>query len=207
MSTADAREVYPIGYLAGQFGTAPDDQVHAIRRGWDIVTLDNALDFELWATAHGSLTHDWSTSWTLERVAENLRASISDRNAWTAGIIPSAQEVSGQAVEDAFARLTDRGLIALVGSSSDERVRFAQAHRFDPLLIGLGNTAARPDLAIIGLRDQPVMQVPESQIDFWQMANQFDSVWTACECITDAVREGPFTGADPLAVLAGVSEN
>ena len=200
----DSDVIYPVGYFAGYFGTGPSDQIHSIRRGWDMVSLTRGIDFELWATAHGSLSHDWSTPWTVARVIESLRATAFGRDEWTAGIVPARDDISDTAANESISRLRERGLLVLVGDSDEDRIAFARMHRFHPLLIGLGNTAARPDLSVIGLPDRPMMQMPESQIEFWQMTSQFDSIWEACTRIASAVIEGPYADGSPVDLLPQV---
>ncbi|PRZ41759.1 hypothetical protein CLV47_108118 [Antricoccus suffuscus] len=200
----DTAVVYPVGYFAGYFGAGTDDQTRSIRRGWEPVCLTQGIDFEFWAAAHGSLSHDWSVPWTVGQVVQSLRNSVEGRDPWTAGIVPARADLYDIAANEAIARLLDYGLLALVGDSSEERTAFAKTHRFDPMLLGLGNTATRPDRSVIGLRDRPVMQMPESQIEFWQMSNQFDSIWDACECIAGAVTEGPYADAPPATLVPQV---
>lgn len=147
--------VFPIGHYVGE---RHPDELHLVRLGTAHVTM-TADEFGVWILAHGVAE---SRSWT---VADVL--ALAERTE-----LPGAQA----AVE----RLTSVGALAQVAFA--EQHAFAETHRLEPLLVGLGNSADHPDTYAVGLPDvPPIAMLDEGSYELWQWAAVAPSIWHACE--------------------------
>jgi hypothetical protein len=147
--------VFPVGHYIGE---RHPDQLHLVRLGPAHQTL-TADEFGVWILAHGVTE---SRSWT---VADVL--ALADRT-----------ELAG--APEAVARLESVG--ALVQVPAEGQVAFAEAHRLEPLLVGLGNSAEYPDTYAVGLPgNPPVAMLDSGSYELWQWAAVAPSLWQACE--------------------------
>ena len=147
--------VFPVGHYVGE---RHPDELHLVRLGPAHQTL-TADEFGVWILAHGVTE---SRSWT---VADVL--ALAERT-----------ELSG--APGAVERLESVG--ALVQVATEGQTAFAEAHRLEPLLVGLGNSEEYPDTYAVGLPgNPPVAMLDSGSYELWQWAAVAPSLWQACE--------------------------
>jgi hypothetical protein len=187
MADAGTPLVFPVGhYLGARYDSGPVPS-HEIRIGWEIVSLPDGDDFDVWTLAHGQPPWPAGREWT----TADLRAAATDVGVREPG------EVSGG--------LLDSGALVEVEPAGDAMVAFAAAYRFEPLLIGLGNG---PDerldrIGIPGLL--AAARVTPRVYELWQWAHLWPDLWAACEALAAAsveLDQDVQDESDPHRVLA-----
>lgn len=150
--------VIPLGQF---FGTRHVGDAHArnIRVGADVIPLDDP-HFGAWALAHG------------------LPAEVADRP-WTREAVSDA---AGRTIDTLLDGLIADGVAAEYVPATDGP-RFARTHRMGHRMVGLGNTAERPDEFAIGLFDRPMVHVPRDLYDLWDAGQLALTLWEACAAV------------------------
>lgn len=151
--------VFPLGHILGPVHAGDDrtPSYHRVRIGADVLNLSPDLA-QVWHLAHGPAGPPGpgpDRAWTRADLVAAVRAQDTGDT-----------DEAAAAVAD----LIGTGAIAEVGPGALEPVRFAEGHRFHPLLLGLGATADRPDRFHIGLIGEPVATVDALTFDLWQWA-------------------------------------
>lgn len=181
--------VFPVGHYMGPFHPSRDGPAkhHIVRVGWETPKLPDEEHVDIWALAHG------------------LPARI-DKVRWTRrAIMEAAEEAEMPDAAKILDNLADLGLIAEVMPGTEQAREFAESHRLQSLLIGLGNSPEDPILDGIGLVGmQPVVKVRPRIFEIWQWAHLWPTVWAACEglaYVAGQVEESNPDAADPEQVL------
>jgi hypothetical protein len=161
----------PIGHLLGAFYPQLGSPAHTqqVRVGPESVELDDAR-FTAWALAHGVPGRPAEELWTRQEL---------EQVAVTQGI----GDLSG-AVDDLLA---DRLLVEV--ATGEEMVEFARQHRLLPLALGLGNSAAEPDIWSVGLLGQPTATMTSPLFDLWEWSGLAPDLWAACESAARTARD------------------
>jgi hypothetical protein len=145
--------VFPLGHAMGPFhphrGAPPAYWV--VRLGWDSPLLQDQPTADVWALAHG-------------------RRDRIDRAPWTRSELCRAARAAGiDEPEPVLDALIGRGLVAEVSPGTAEAAQFADTHRVQSLLLGLGELPDEPGVDGIGLLGMPpVARVPLGTYEFWQ---------------------------------------
>lgn len=130
----------------------PED-LHLVRVGFEHRTMSED-EFGVWI-----LCHQASPQWTTEDlVTLAASADLTD---------------PGGSVE----RLRSAGLLV----DADDPVGFARSHRLESLLVGFGNTTARPDSYAVGLPGRTPVSLDAGSYELWQWAAVSPSLWHTCE--------------------------
>ncbi|KQS73728.1 hypothetical protein [Modestobacter sp. Leaf380] len=142
-------------------GAAPDH--HAVRIGWESHRLSDPDQVVVWRLAHGD--------------PEGVPA--------TPESVSSAATAAG--VRDpggALASLVGPGLVVEVAEENAEA--FARAHRVQPLLAGLGNSAEdlMDSIGLLGL--PPAARVRPRVFEVWRWAHLWPDLWSAAEGLAAA---------------------
>jgi hypothetical protein len=179
---ADGGLAFPLGhYVAdGSLGTP------GIRVGTRTVPVDPP-QLTVWLAAHGTVPEVYERAWTLDAA----------RN---------AARLDGAAFAGAAADLAAAGLLVAVGAEGEEAARFAKAHRFAALLVGLGPVPHAPEWFALGLPGETVTAVPALAYDVWQWGPAAASLWELCEVLAAVEREADYAdtaAADLLPDLLG----
>jgi hypothetical protein len=136
-----------------------------VRLGWADHEL-TADGVRLWALAHG----------LPDRLSEGVR--------WTREAMLAADtdpDASGPALD----QLLRAGLVRQVDPDTDDVVDFARRYRIQPLMVGLGNTAADPSRWTIGVGATPVLTVPVAVYHLWKYAHLRPTLWAGCEAVAE----------------------
>jgi hypothetical protein len=149
--------VVPLGQFFGTRYTG-DTHARAVRLGADVIPLDDP-HFGAWALMHGLPNQVGERTWT--------RAAVAD--------------AAGTTVDHLIDGLIEERLAAEV--SPDGGVEFARTHRMGHRMLGLGNTAAQPELFAIGLFDRPMVYVTRDVYDLWDACQLATSLWETCEAV------------------------
>jgi hypothetical protein len=181
--------VYPVGHSMGPFhqhrGAPPAYWV--VRLGWDSPLLPDEATAQVWALAHGDRDRAGGTPWTRQELC---------RAAAEAGVENPAP------VLDA---LLDRGLAVEVAPGSVAAAEFADTHRVQSLLLGLGEQPDQPGVDGIGLLGMPALaRVSLSTYEFWQWGHLWPTLTEAAAGLAEMAAEFPGHApeeADPGQVL------
>jgi len=181
--------VYPVGHSMGPFhqhrGTPPAYWV--VRLGWDSPLLPDETTAQVWALAHGDRDRAGGTPWTRQELC---------RAAAESGVEDPAS------VLDA---LLDRGLVVEVAPGSVEAAEFADTHRVQSLLLGLGEQPDQPGVDGIGLLGMPALaRVSLGTYEFWQWGHLWPTLTAAAAGLAEMAAEFPGHApeeADPGQVL------
>jgi hypothetical protein len=181
--------ILPIGHYVGASHRLGEAGVaHQVRRG---ATFHDLTDeqFAVWAAAHG--TPD----------------AVRDDVTWRRQAVEEHPQVTGLAdAGEMIDELIKLGLLVEVTPGSDRALEFARSHRLVPLMLGLGNSSAQPDIFGIGFLNQPVLEVSFGIYDLWQWSTMDDSLWTTCANAADVARRGGTEdpdSVDPARLLTG----
>lgn len=172
--------VFPVGHYMGPFHPSEGAPVkhHIIRVGWDTPKLPDESHLDIWALAHGLPSRLDTVPWTRQAIVDA---------ADDAGMPDAA------AILDSLAGW---GVITEVTPGTAQAREFAESHRLQSLLIGLGNSPDDPVLDGIGLAGIPAMvKVRPRVFEIWQWAHLWPSVWAACEGLASVA--GQAEGARP----------
>jgi hypothetical protein len=165
--------VFPIGHYLGPFHPRRDAPVdyHRVRVGRETVRLFTDDELAAWLLAHG------------------LPGTAADRPWSRQAIEAAAREQGGDdraaAVSGALSELIGEGAMVEVPDGTGAGIGFATAHRFCPLLVGLGADPRQPDQAIIGLTGNPVVTMDELGFQVWQWAGLYANLWAACQAFVE----------------------
>jgi hypothetical protein len=182
----------PIGHLLGAHYPRPGSTAHTqqVRVGPESVEIDDAR-FTAWALAHGLPGRAAEDLWT-RRALEEL------------AVAQGIGDLSG-AVDDLLA---DRLLVEV--GTGEEMVEFARQHRLLPLVLGLGNSSAEPEVWSVGLLGQPIATMTSPLFDLWEWSGLAPDLWAACESAARTAREVGRTDdadVDPHATLGHLLVN
>lgn len=183
--------VLPVGHYLGAFHPAVDQPPshHLVRMGWEPVRLGDDAELDVWGFAHG------------------LPAELG-RGPWTRASLLEAAAGAGHAdVTDVLDHLLDVGVVVEVVVGGAQAREFAEHHRIQPLLIGLG-PAPGEALDAIGVPGLTVaLHAAPRVFEVWQWAHLWPDLWSACEGLAEANRDlgqvDPAT-TDPAEVLTFV---
>lgn len=167
---SDAAVILPIGHFLGPFHPghdAPTDH-HVLRIGREPVRLFTEEEVAVWTLAHGLPDRPSTVPGTRQSLVDSAREH---------GVADAAEVV---------AELLAQGILAEVEPGGESAVRFAERHRFCPLLTGLGATGWRPDRYLIGVAGDPVVDVDIFGYEVWQWAHLHPDLWRACLAFTAA---------------------
>jgi len=186
--------VFPVGHYMGPFHPKVDAPAkhYIVRVGWDTPKLPDEAHLNIWALAHGLPDRTDTTRWTRHAIIEAAaEADMAD----AAGILDT---------------LVGLGLIAEVTPGTPQAREFAEAHRVQALMIGIGNTPDDPILDGIGFAGiPPVVKVRPRVFEIWQWAHLWPSLWAACEglaWVAGEAEDADPDDVDPDAVLDSVLE-
>lgn len=177
--------VFPLGHYMGPFHPQRHEppRHHIVRVGWDTPKLPDEAHLDIWALAHGLPGRITEVPWT--RTA----------------IVQAAEDAGMPDAPGILEHLAELGLIAELAPGPEAARRFAETHRMQTLLIGLGNSPDDPALDAIGLAGlPPVVKVRPRLFQIWQWAHLWPNLWAACEGLAASVTEAP-DGAAPAADL------
>jgi hypothetical protein len=149
--------VVPLGQFLGA-RYAGDTHTRDVRVGTEVIRLNDRY-FGAWALAHGLPDQVGDRPWT--------RAAVAD--------------AAGTDVDELVDTLIEIGLVAEVDPAAGSL--FARSHRMGHRMLGLGNTAERPELFAIGLFDRPMVHVTRDVYDLWDACQLAGSLWEACEAV------------------------
>jgi hypothetical protein len=181
--------VLPLGHAMGPFhqhrGAPP--AYWAVRLGWDSPLLPDRDSAELWTLAHGLPDRVDGAPWT---------RSVLCREARETGVTDPEQVLTA---------LLDRGLLAEVEPGTGSATAFADAHRVQPLLLGLGELPDSPQLDGIGLLGLPALaRVSLGTYEFWQWGHLWPTLTEAAAGLAEMAAQSPDHApeeADPPQVL------
>lgn len=171
--------VFPVGHYLGPFFPGPGEPMrcHRVRIGAEITSLLTDEEFAVWSLAHGVPGLPGGQPWA------------------RAAIVALVRERGGGDVTETLAELVAAGALAEVGDPAE----FARAHRFNPLLLGLGASADRPGTIHIGLIGCPRATVDPATFELWQWAPLHASIWDLYDTL--ATTDGTVRVDDVLAGL------
>jgi hypothetical protein len=149
--------VVPLGQFFGTRYVA-DAHTRDIRVGAELVRLDDP-HFGAWALAHGLPDQVGERPWTREAVSD----------------------AAGRNVDDLVDSMIGLGVATEVDPSAGGL--FARSHRMGHRMLGLGNTAERPELFAIGLFDRPMVHVTRDVYDLWDACQLAGNLWEACVAV------------------------
>ena len=183
----------PIGHLLGASYPQLGSTEHSVllRVGPETVTLDDE-QFTAWGLAHGLPGRTADEPWT----RRELEATATQRGLGRLG----------PAID---ALLADRVLVE-VAPSGAEAVEFARQHRMLPLVLGLGNSAAEPEVWQVGLLGQPLAAMTSWVFDLFEWAHLDTDLWTACQAAARTallVGRDELRATDPHALLDSLLQN
>jgi hypothetical protein len=187
--SAEEPLVLPLGHAMGPFhqhrGAPPAYWV--VRLGWDSPLLPDQATADVWALAHGRLDRAGQAPWTR---AELCRAAVE----------------AGVAEPDAVVlALLERGLLVEVTPGTDAAAEFADTHRVQSLLLGLGELPDAPGVDGIGLLGMPALaRVPLCTYEFWQWGHLWPTLTEAAAGLAEMAAQAPEHApeeADPVQVL------
>jgi hypothetical protein len=176
--TAPAGEplVFPLGHAMGPFhqhrGAPPAYWV--VRLGWDSPLLQDQPTADVWGLAHG-------------------RRDRIDRAPWTRSELCRAARAAGiDEPEPVLDALIGRGLVAEVSPGTAEAAQFADTHRVQSLLLGLGELPDEPGVDGIGLLGMPpVARVPLGTYEFWQWGHLWPTLTEAAAGLAEMAAASP----------------
>ena len=181
--------VFPLGHEIGPFHQhrdAPPDY-WVIRLGWDSPLVHERDAAEVWALAHGLPERVHTTAWTRTAIREAAAES---------GITDSDAVLDG---------LLERGLVVELTPGTAAADRFADTHRVQSLLLGLGALPDSPGVDGIGLLGMPPLaRVDPRTYEFWQWGHLWPTLSEAAEGLAEMAAQSPGRTAedtDPPAVL------
>ena len=179
--------LFPVGQYLGPVhpGAGLPVRHHQVRVGWDVLPVDDGLDLDVWALAHG-------------------HPAVVGRLPTTRAVLAAVAAEGGLAVPTAVVdRLVGRGLLVEVDVHGADGERFARTHRLLSLLTGLGD--AGPDRTGIGLLGAPPLrEVSAAVFEYWAWAPLFPDLRSAADGLAEMAAGTPGTTAvstDPGEVL------
>lgn len=150
------------------------------------------LQFAIWGLAHGTADRHPDEPWDRAQVIAA---------AHPAGV-PDAE-----ATVDELLRL---GALVEVAADSHSAVQFAQQHRMQPLMLGLGNTAEEPRVYAAGIVGRPIVLMSSMIYDLFAWAHMDADLWSACHRASETalrVAVADATATDPLRLLETLLES
>lgn len=195
LDNSNVELVLPVGHFAGPMFTRPDAEApesFEVRFRDGVFSL-SALEYAVWAVAHGDPAHVGRSPTT--------RAMVEDA-ARRAGV---AEPVA------LFDGLAKDGLLARTRTSGPDSIAFAREHQIRPLALGLGNTRDSLGGFQIGLPNAARATVGYDVYHMWLFAHQAENLWSAMVVIAEeaaaANREQDPSGVrlieDPEQLLTG----
>jgi len=183
--------VFPLGHAMGPFhqrrGAPPAYWV--VRLGWDSPLLPDRPSADVWTLAHGRPDLVASTPWTRSALCR------------------AAREAGVEDPEPVLDALLERGLLAEVRPGA-ESATFADTHRVQSLLLGLGELPDSPGLDGVGLLGMPALaRVPLDTYEFWQWGHLWPTLTEAAAGLAEMAAQSPVAApqeTDPPQVLARV---
>ncbi|MGH3660736.1 MAG: hypothetical protein ACRDT8_22305 [Micromonosporaceae bacterium] len=181
--------VFPIGHFTGVFSDEddPEERLYQVRRADDVIALADAA-FAIWGLCHGQPDRPSEDPLTRSAVLE-----LAERS----GVPDSAAIIKDLAAEN---------LVSEVLPGTRQAVRFAEAYRLHPTLLGLGNSAADPTTFSIGVLNTPMLQVSRNIFELWRWSPAAANLWDVCQFFAEAERSHGETdpaSTDPEVVLTG----
>ncbi|MFG1922446.1 hypothetical protein [Cryptosporangium sp. NPDC048952] len=173
----------PVGHYLGAFHPGPGQppSYHVVRAGWEPFRLADETELDVWGFAHG-----------LPDAEPFTRESL---------LAAAAEHPEADAVLDG---LLDKGLVVEVVPGTEQAREFAEQHRLQPLLLGLGHTRD-DELDAIGVPGLVVaLRATPSVLEVWEWAHLWPDLWSACEGLAEAARDSGHGETDPAAVLTFV---
>lgn len=178
--------ILPVGHDLGARSADPDTGWQQVRVGAEVMELSRP-ECVVWLLAH-----------SLDDADRPTRQSLLEQ-AGRFGVHRSGADAT-------IDRFLDDGLLAEVGPGRDAAIAFACRHQLVPLMLGLGPDPEDAGMLLLGLMNQPVVQVSPALYDLWTWAHLSPQLWAACEdAVATARRQGVTDPGelDPGEVLTG----
>jgi hypothetical protein len=181
--------VLPLGHYVGRFhpeAFAPASY-HKVRLGREVLRLTDDT-FAVWALSHGLRDRIGAGGWTRHTLLDAARG------------MPDPEKLLDWLIGD--------GLVAEVVPGSREAIHFAGRYRIQPLMTGLGNTAAEPLRFSIGILGQPpAVTVDAIGYELWQWGRLDRDLWQVAQRLV-AVQDRVSPGRQPRPeeMLTGILE-